>query len=221
MNGWKNQPYWKRDNSTMIAREKGIINIMARAKEVGSEIDKLGERYRKKYDGTLTPLNYKSQDSIRRKVVTELGGNLDELKDSVRNTVVVPFSELDKVIKQLKADEAKGIFSRVKVQDGPSYFGYKGVITNVKLSNGLVGEMQVNSPGMIYAKVPKHEALFVMDEKTYDHIAKTTGLPGGRGHELYEDIRKINPLTASNAELQRLEKLIKESEDYYSKFYGF
>lgn len=113
------------------------------------------------------------------------------------------------------------VFSRVKLQDGPEYFGYRGILTNIKTENGLLAEMQVNSPGMIYAKVFKEEALLVIGEQEYDDIAKKTGLPGGLGHVYYEQIRAINIDTASKQELEKLEKLKKQSEEYYSHFYGF
>lgn len=197
--------------------------VMKQAKQSGPEVDGLGKSISDKYGGTLTPINYKSKDSIVRKVDSDLGGDYGELKDSVRNTVVVPYKDLDRVVRDLKTD--KGTFIRVKVQDGPEYFGYKGVITNIKTKNGIVAEMQVNSPGMIYAKSDKASALNVMSESQYNQIAKETGLPGGMGHIYYEKIRvldaKVKRLNATDEEMSEYGALVENSIRYYSKFYGY
>lgn len=190
---------------------------MNKAKEAGNEVDKLGNDIANKYAGKVTPINFKSENSITRKVNDELGGDVTQLKDAVRNTVVVPYNKLNDVVSQLRTNPK---FVRVKVQEGPEYYGYKGVITNIKTSNGIYGEMQVNSPGMIYAKEPKAIALNYMDEGAYNSIAEKTGLPGGLGHHYYEEIRQINPVTASEIDLTRRLTLIEESKKYYSNFLG-
>ncbi len=220
INGWKSKPRWFTNNEKRLSDtiDKPIRAVMRKAKQSGPEIDEIGKDIAKKYDGTVTPINFKSKDSIKRKVYTELGGELGQLKDSVRNTVVVPYKDLEKVVADLKTDSR---FTRVKLQDGPEYYGYKGVITNVQTKNGTIAEMQVNSPGMIYAKVPKEEALRVMSEDTYNNISKVSGLEGGRGHYYYEEIRVINPATASPEQILKRDRLITESNKYYSKFYGF
>lgn len=205
---------------TYIKNRDQIPGIMAKAKEGGPQLDELGNKYAKEYGGTVTPLNYKSYDSITRKTRDELGGDYKQIKDSVRNTVVVAYDKLDAIAAELKT---KPEFIRVKVQQGPEYFGYKGIITNVKLKNGTIAEMQVNSPGMIYAKVSKKDALNVMSEAEYNKIAEITGLPGGLGHEYYDIIRELKPKiddgTATAADLATYNNTIKKSEEYYSHFY--
>lgn len=201
-----------------IQNRDQIPGIQKRAKEGGPELDALGKRYAKEFGGTVTPINFKGYESITRKTKNELGGIYKDLKDAVRNTVVVPYDKLETAAKIV--DENPAVI-RVKVQDGPKYFGYKGVITNVRLENGTIAEMQINSPGMIYAKVDKETALNVMSEKQYDAIAEATGLPGGLGHDYYEKIRVITDKDANPAQLALKDKLIAQSEKYYANFYGF
>jgi len=190
----------------------------------------VGKEYAKKLNGTVTPINFKSTDSIKRKLIDELipkGDGIDDLKDSVRNTVLIKNKDLEKAKEFLEKDP---LFSaknggRFKVQNGPEYYGYRGIITNYTTENGIVAETQFNTPGMIYAKVSKREALYLMSEEQYDNILKTTGIEGGKGHDYYEKIRvlaaKKDNGNISKNELSELDDTIKESVDYYSNFYKF
>jgi hypothetical protein len=209
---------------------KEIEYVKKRAKESGDQVDKVGKEYAKMLNGTVTPINYKSFDSIKRKLIDELipkGDGIKDLKDSVRNTVLIKNKDLEKAKEFLENDP---LFSsknggRFKVQNGPEYYGYRGIITNYTTQNGIIAETQFNTPGMIYAKVSKREALFLMSEEQYDNILKTTGIEGGKGHDYYEKIRvlaaKKDNGNISKNELSELDDTIKESVDYYSNFYKF
>lgn len=209
---------------------KEIEDVKKRAKESGDQVDQVGKEYAKKLNGTVTPINYKSFDSIKRKLIDELipkGDGIKDLKDSVRNTVLIKNKDLEKAKEFLENDP---LFSsknggRFKVQNGPEYYGYRGIITNYTTQNGIIAETQFNTPGMIYAKVSKREALFLMSEEQYDNILKTTGIEGGKGHDYYEKIRvlaaKKDNGNISKNELSELDDTIKESVDYYSNFYKF
>lgn len=200
-----------------------VADVIERAHESGSEIQEIGEYYAKKWGGVVTPINYKKKDSIMRKMKDELGNDVRGLKDSVRNTVVIPYSKLDEAAEELKKEMEKpsSPVLRVKIQDGPQFYGYKGVIVNIRTDNGLVAEMQINSPGMIYAKVGEEDALKVMTKEQFDEIAKKTGLPPGEGHHFYDKIRVIDPENSDPKELEERVELIEASRKYYEKFYGF
>jgi hypothetical protein len=208
-----------------------IQDVRKRAKESGPEVDQVGKEYAKKLNGSVTPINYKSFDSIERKLIDEIipeGGGISDLKDSVRNTVLIKNKDLEKAKEFLENDP---LFSsknggRFKVQDGPEYYGYRGIITNYTTKNGIIAETQFNTPGMIYAKVSKREALYLMSEEQYDHIFKTTGIQGGKGHDYYEKIRILtgkskNGSSLSKTEENELNNLISESKKYYANFYDF
>lgn len=223
--GWKSQPYWVQNNTATVLplwNKDPVPAIMEKARQSAPEVQAIGKAVADKHGGIVSPVNFKSEYSMRRKITDEFGGDATQLKDPVRNTVVVAYKDLDSVVADLRKDPR---FIKVKVQEGADYFGYKGVITNLQTQNGLIAEMQVNTPGMIYAKVSKNTALKLIDEKTYDMIAKKTGLPGGLGHKYYEKIRvlsaKERKLSITPTELKELNRLKKESADYYSKFYGF
>jgi hypothetical protein len=61
-------------------------------------------------------------------------------------------------------------------------------------TSGLVGEIQVNSPEMIYPKEPAPIARNILGDAEYDAIASRTSVPGGQGHALYEEYRQLPPI---------------------------
>ena len=96
--------------------------------------------------------------------------------------------------------------------------GYSGNIVNVKLSNGQIGEIQVNTPKMIYAKEKPEDAIRTIGKAKYDEIKRQTGLEGGKGHTIYEEYRELvkKPITKESA--KRLTELEQQSKNYYKNF---
>ena len=92
--------------------------------------------------------------------------------------------------------------------------GYSGVNGTMKTSSGLTGEIQVNSPEMIFAKESPANARAILGEETYNNIAGRAGVEGGRGHALYEQHRSLpvnDPLR---------EGIAQESMSYYDHIRG-
>ena len=203
--------------------EKGdprVSSLMAGAKASADEVDKVGKGYAEKLGGVVTPINLKSEDSILRKVNDEEAGNVGAIKDAVRNTVVIDRTNIgsarDLVASDPRFSPENG--GRIKIQEGDQFFGYSGMIANYKTENGTMAEMQINTPAMIYAKETEGGARAVLGNEKYDAIAKQTGLPGGQGHKLYEEIRVLNVKGASPADLKKVEDLKNQSRNYYKNF---
>ncbi len=198
---------------TVQAGDKDLKELMDKAKEAAPELDKIGKDLAEKYGAKVTDINLKSEGSILRKVNNEEGGNLNNIKDAVRNTIVHDNAEsVQKVIEDLKKD---GRFLRAKTQSHETDpLGYSGNIVNVKLSNGQIAEIQVNTPKMIFAKEKPEDAIRVIGKEKYDQIAKQTGLNGGKGHAIYEEYRNLDPYKDS----KRMKQLEKESKSYYKNF---
>jgi len=196
-----------------------VKDLVARAQESAPEVDKLGNDLASKYGAVVTPINMKSADSIVRKTNTEEGGNLAEIKDSVRNTIITDDPIVTQnIIRDLSNDPrvANGN-GRVKLETHDSNaLGYSGNLVNIKTANGLTAEIQVNTPKMIYAKEKPENAKLILGEKKYNEIKKQTGIEGGKGHELYE---KYRDLVVGKDDKQR-KKIEQESKKYYSKFLG-
>jgi hypothetical protein len=204
---------------TVSVEDKEVKDLVAQAQAAAPEVDKLGKDLAEKYGGIVTPINLKSADSIVRKTNDEEGGNLGNIKDSVRNTVISddPVA-IQNIIRDLSNDpRVAGGNGRVKVQSHDSNsLGYSGNIINIKTSNGLTAEIQVNTPKMIYAKEKPSDAKRILGEDKYNQIQKQTGFVGGRGHEFYEQYRVLNP-KKDGAKMREIEQ---KSKKYYSNFLG-
>ncbi|MGG2362612.1 hypothetical protein ACE4Z5_27265, partial [Salmonella enterica] len=59
--------------------------------------------------------------------------------------------KLKNLVNTLKNDKE---IHRVKIQNDEGYYGYKGIIANIKFEkvDNIFGEIQFNTPEMIYAK---------------------------------------------------------------------
>lgn len=202
--------------------DPGIKEIMSLAKDSAEELDKVGKDLASELGGTVTPVNLKSSESIARKVNDELGGDVSQVKDSVRSTVIVDRETFDRAKSVMENDprfkpENGG---RVKLQTPDKFLGYRGIVGNMRMPNGVIAEVQINTPAMIYAKEEK--SLRYIDQKTYDNIARSTGQPAGVGHKLYEQMReikgKIEKRTATRDDVKKLRSLKNDSVKYYANF---
>lgn len=201
-------PYWLKDNPDAI----DCVNLIGKAHEVGDIIQSKAVAIAEDCNGVVTPINYKGFRSMFRKLRDPNDPiTINDIKDAVRNTIVVERKDIDEVVSRLKGlDE----FWRYKKQTPDNYFGYSGNIVNLSMPNGIKAEIQVNTPEMIFAKEKEADARRILGDKVYDDIARKTGMKGGLGHEYYEQIRLLNKET----DAIKIAKLAKKSEEYYSHF---
>lgn len=204
-------PYFLKDNKGIfenISTEKSVSEVMQRASDVGNEVQSLAEGIASRYSGYVTPVNYKSKSSITRKVNTEHVTPYD-IKDAVRTTIIAPKSEIESILKELNNLPS---FIRLKRQKPESFMGYSGNIVNIRTSNELTAEIQVNTDRMIYAKELPEEAKRILGENRWNEIHKETGLEGGLGHKYYEEWRVMDKSNPKAIEIA------KKSAEYYSHF---
>lgn len=207
-------PYFLQDNKGMLNGyylDKAIKETMARARLSGSEVQKLAEEIANRFGATCTPINFKGAESISRKVLFERGEHPtltpDSLKDTVRTTIVVPRNSIPGVISML---EKSDLFLRHKTQI--TSLGYTGHIVNIRTKNGTVGEIQVNTPKMIYAKEKPAEARRILGEDLWNKIREETRMEGGLGHKFYEAYRVLDPESAE------AKQILRQSYEYYKHF---
>ena len=234
----KSLPYFVRDNKSVVDNilepqkdeqgnsalktsdkdlDKAVKETAQKAHEVGDEVQGLAESIAAKYGAVCTPINYKSEESIKRKVLTERADDKphfspDMLKDAVRTTIIVPKDKIADVIDTLKKND---LFLRYKPQDGEEYIGYIGNIINLKTSNGLTAEIQINTAKMIYAKELPENAKKILGEKVWNAIRREVSVEGGLGHKYYEEWRVMSDEEKLSVKGQTLKK---KSEEYYSHF---
>lgn len=206
-NGRGTLPYWLRDN----AKIKDCSVLMSKARTYGDAIQEQSETIARKYNGTVTPINYKSFSSMYRKLNSEKDMLVSDIKDSVRNTIVVEKENINSVVKEL---QSLPTFDRYKSQTPEKFCGYSGNIINLKMPNGIQAEIQVNTPKMIYAKETEENARKMLGDKVWEQIAKETGMQGGLGHKYYEEIRILDEVK-DRAKIAELTKL---SKSYYAHF---
>jgi len=95
------------------------------------------------------PLPLKSAKSIQRKL--DKGDTIAYILDVMGITLVAKnYADLVKVTEELRRrDDVIRIKDRYKTVDD---FGYRDILCNVKLDNGMIAEVQVNVPQMLAAK---------------------------------------------------------------------
>lgn len=210
-----NIPYFLEDNAQYVGSDillnRQIEIAMIRARQVGDGMQKNAINVAFKYSGTCSPLNYKTAESIRRKIFAERNDDPNftpaKLKDVVRTTIVASRDNIQSIIRELSGNKD---FLRWKPQN--TELGYTGNIINMRGYNGVIEEIQVNTPKMIYAKEPPKIAKSIIGETAWNTIKKETGLEGGLGHKYYERYRIIDK------ESEEAQRLISLSVAYYSHF---
>ena len=217
-------PYFIRDNVRFVDKilgtnmEKTLLSnetkeVMITAKSVANEVQSLAERIAKHHGAVTTPINLKSEASIRRKVLSERerlrSFSANDLKDTVRTTIISDREDIESIIQDLAKEPN---VTAVKRQTAEKYFGYTGTIINIRTSKGVIGEIQVNTPRMIYAKEKPEIAKAILGEKVWNQIEREVKLPGGLGHELYEKFRAL-PIGS-----KEIVAIISKSVSYYSHF---
>lgn len=137
----------------------------------------------------------KSMQRSLEKVVNKDSGDLGNLRDPVRATMAVStLRDVPTAVAALSdALEAKGgavVFAEDRFTH-PTKTGYRDLQINVRLPNGMIGEVQVNLKAMLDAK--RRE-----------------------GHKYYEEFRRIDERpTKTPADLTRMQELIAESQRVY------
>lgn len=93
----------------------------------------------------------KSEKRMLEKALDDYGGNVAEIKDAVRGTIAVDtVASLDSAIASLHSN-----FDVVREKnrfEKPTADGYRDYLANVKLSNGMVGEVQIHLKPLLEAK---------------------------------------------------------------------
>jgi hypothetical protein len=224
--GAKTLPYWIQDNRKIVETamsdadnqlDAAIKETSQKAHAVGEEVQSLAESIASKYEAVCTPINYKSEASIKRKVLAKRAENKPNfspgmLKDAVRTTIIAPKDKIADVIEELRKNN---LYLGHKSQGGVDYIGYTGNIINIKTTNGLTAEIQVNTAKMIYAKELPENAKKILGDKLWNNIHKEVGVEGGLGHKYYEEWRVMSKAEQRSAMGKALKK---KSEEYYAYF---
>ncbi len=175
-------------NSKNIVPNK-FGEIYAKAPAAKLEIDSMADDIAEMFGGQVAKAPVKSKERAIQKIMNDYDGDATKIKDLARNTIIVSAEKMDAAVAELAKRGAN-----VKVIDGATNpLGYSGVNSTIKTQAGIVGEVQVNTPAMIYAKESEPMARALLGDNLYDSIAAKSGIPGGQGHKFYEEWRVLEP----------------------------
>jgi hypothetical protein len=178
-----------------------------------AEIDAAAQSVADQCGGAVSKAPLKSKDRALQKIMLEYDGNASKIKDLARNTIVVPAGQEMAALEALKKTLGPKIQSIkiVKPEDSPC--GFSGMNVSVKTASGLLAEIQINNPEMIYANMPKDVAKSILSKDAYDKLASDPNLPeGGLGHKFYEQWRTSPPGSPEATQAAN------QSKEYLSKF---
>ena len=196
-------PQTKTDNSVIL---KKIDDIYKQAPKAKIENDAFADMLVKKHGGTVSKTANKKKETSIEKVIKRKGGDISQLKDVVRNTIVKE-GDYSSIVKELK-DNGYTIKTVIAETDP---FGYSGI--NAKINKkGIWRETQVNTPDMIYAKEPLEKTRAILGDDVFNMLDKKYGGTGGKGHKMYakgRGMKKDSP---------EFIKITEESKKYYSNF---
>jgi hypothetical protein len=198
-------------NNQLDKENQALLDEMyIKAKKAKKEVDNLAERIANSYGGSVAKAPLKSRHRAIEKIINNYGGNASRISDLVRNTIIVPASKVGEVAETLSGHGAKVQYKTAK--DDP--LGYSGVNSKIMTRAGIYGEIQVNSPIMIFAKETEEFAKSLIGLQKYHNIKVSTGIIGGFGHRLYEKWRVLNPKD------ERAQSIAKLSRAYYEYIRG-
>ncbi|TDX67021.1 hypothetical protein EDE12_101560 [Methylosinus sp. sav-2] len=182
-----------------------LAKIYEKAPAAKQEIDAIAAEIAEKTGGAVAKAPLKDIDRARAKIIADYQGDASRIRDIARNTIVVEKENFDAAVALLKEKGAK-----CKIIDaGSDALGYSGANTVLKTEAGIMAEIQVNTPQMIFAKETPEVAKLILGEEKYAEIAEAANLEGGRGHALYEAYRDLPAGDPRAAEIEA------ESRAYY------
>lgn len=188
-----------------LQEKSKLDTLYSKVPSAKAEIDSIGQNIANKVGGFYIDGGIKNKTRSAEKVEKEYNGDASKLKDVVRGTIAVDKDNIDQTKSLLKP-----ISTELKHHKGNSSpLGYSGVNSHIKTDNGLKGEIQVNTPEMIYAKEKPEIARKMLGDELYNKISKQLGA-AGKGSEYYQKWRSADDNSREKQDIQ------KSCKKYYS-----
>lgn len=203
-------------NAEYIRIKADAQALIEKSREASDDLKQLAESAAKANNAYLSPMSVKSESSIIGKASRDYNNRVGDVNDGVRTTIIAKNDkEVERIVADIRASgnvatKADGSLM-IKHQTPDKFLGYSGYLINVKMPNGMIAEVQVNTERMMYAKMEAASGKKMLGDKTFDRIAKETKQPAGLGHKYYEEFRR----STNDVEKVHLQKM---SETYYANF---
>jgi hypothetical protein len=192
--------------------EADLDELMLKAPESKEFVDSLADGLAAKYGGTVAKAPIKGRGRALEKIFGDYGGEASQISDLARNTVVVnDDAGAASVFKELQ--KHPNLMKGKRLMPGDDEFGYSGVNVKINTPNGVIGEVQANTPDIIFGK--EIYAKDILGEATFNKIKKATGLEPAVNHVLYEKARILDLSDAK--QLAQYKEYAAQSRAYYDK----
>lgn len=185
-----------------------LDEMLTRAPAAKAEIDALAEIIATEFGGNVVKTPIKGRRRALEKILIDYAGDASRIKDLARNTIVIEAERIPGVLSRLETLGAR--IKVIKRSDNP--LGYSGINATLLTGSRLTAEIQISTPQMIFARTRPEKARAILGNELYEKIAGDVGVPGGRGHDLYEEWRALAP------DSSRATVIALESREYYAKF---
>ncbi|BBM04017.1 hypothetical protein [Microbulbifer sp. GL-2] len=142
----------------------------------------------------IIPGPVKGKNRALDKINKDYGGDVYDLKDLVRMTIIADNKScLSQVRQGLIAScisrNGYGIIKNSETFPEQDPCGYSGLNFVARLPNGRAGEVQANTPNRMYGKMAKEDFEKFLGPHKYISILCKYRIEGGLGHGLYEIYR--------------------------------
>ncbi|WP_196815166.1 RHS repeat-associated core domain-containing protein [Photorhabdus temperata] len=177
------------DAAAGIWRDAKFEKLYRMAPEAKSEIDDTADAIAASFKGDVAKAPLKGRARALEKIMHDYGGDPGGIKDLARNTIVVENDQISSVRKVMKHYVGADIKT---IEPTRKSFGYSGVNSTMKTRVGVVGEIQINSPDMIFAKESERNARRVLGDAKFDALDahySARNVDGGQGHLFYDILR--------------------------------
>ena len=187
-------PVFKSKKVDMANIKKDMDSLYAKAGQGKKEIDAIGNSFVKKVtNGRLADAPIKGTERALEKVLGTYKGDVRKLTDVIRNTVVVRSEkDLVKLATTVLKDHKDILVGYKRVVSDIDDFGYSGINIKLRTPSGMIGEMQINTAWMIYAKEKEKDAIAILGKDLFNKIKKKVKVDAGKGHAFYEIGRSTN-----------------------------
>jgi hypothetical protein len=199
----KNREMWR--DYTSIE----LINLQAieRTERCAGGFERQSNALAERMGVAVTPVNIKSRKRILEKAIADYGGDVFEVSDMIRNTFISSAENIPALISEIGKQ-----FNVIERKAQAFATGYTGHLFKIWVRKGVKGEIQVNTPQMIYAK--ESSAKELLGTKLFNEIKNKSKMPHGLGHKYYEEYRILSREDQLSAKGRALAE---KSKDYYQK----
>ncbi|MCW9015877.1 MAG: hypothetical protein OQJ89_02815, partial [Kangiellaceae bacterium] len=142
----------------------------------------------------IIPGPVKGELRARQKTAWDYGGDFYDLKDVVRMTIIADDANYLSRVRQALvshcvASNGYGMIKNAETLPEHDPCGYSGINFVAKLPNGRSGEIQANTPNIMYGKMSKEKFVKFLAPQKHTEIEAKYRIECGLGHGLYEIFR--------------------------------